>query len=115
MKHPPLYIRLLVATVASTVSVAFVAIYSRLSVFVVIARHHWHFDDFPRYTQWLTNFRWYALFIPACLLVAGLFVLTRWKSKAAFELVVGCQWLFALVWLLCGLFGWLLPELPYRE
>jgi hypothetical protein len=115
MKHQSLFIRLFVATFAATVSAAFVAIYSKLSVFVVIARDHLHFHSFPPCTQWIANFCWYALLIPVCLLAAGFFVLTRWKSKAAFEMVVGCQWLFALVWLLCGLLAWLLPQVPIWE
>jgi hypothetical protein len=115
MKHQPYYIRLAIATVAATVSVAFVGIYSKLSIFVVIAREHWHFNEFPKFTQWLANLCWYAMLIPGCLLMAGVFAVTRWRSKPAFELAVGCLWLFALTWLMCGLFVWLLPQVPYRE
>ncbi|MGD1083348.1 MAG: hypothetical protein ABSA47_01200 [Verrucomicrobiota bacterium] len=115
MKNQSLYIRLLIATAAATVSAVFVAIYSGLSVPVVLASVHMHFDVFPLFTQWLANYCWYALLVPACLLAAGIFVLTRWRNKAAFELVVGFQWLFALVWPLCCFLVWLLPQVPFGE
>ena len=72
-------------------------------------------DQLPKLTQWLATFCWYGLFIPACLLAAGVFVLIRHKKEAAFELAVGCQWLFALTWLVFGLLVWLLPQVPYGE
>jgi hypothetical protein len=103
MKLKSSHIRLLVASAASMVSAVFVATYSALSVPIAIARDHMSFDRFPYYTQWLANFCWYALLIPACLLAAGVFILMRWKNKAAFEVAVGFQWLFALIWLACGL------------
>jgi hypothetical protein len=78
-------------------------------------RDHLHFYQFPALTQWLANLWWFALLIPGCLLMAGVFAVTRWRSKAAFELAVGCQWLFALAWLMWGLFVWLLPQVPIIE
>ncbi|MCX6924763.1 MAG: hypothetical protein NT154_16345 [Verrucomicrobia bacterium] len=115
MKRQSFYVRLLVASAASTASVIFVAIYSVLSVPIGIARDHVSLEHFPYYTHCLADYCWYALLVPVCLLAAGLLVLARWKNKAVFELTVGCQWLFALVWPLCGLLIWLLPQVPYVE
>jgi hypothetical protein len=110
-----LYVRLLVATAGAVASAVFVGIYSRLSVPVVIARDHLRLEQFPQFTQWLAQFCWYALLIPTCFLASGVLVLNTWKNKAAFELVVGCQWLFALLWFAAGLLVWLLPQIPYGE
>ncbi len=115
MEVRPSYIRLFVATAAATVSVVFVAVYSGLSVPIVRARDHIRFEMFPQYAQWLAQFCWCALLVPACFFAAGLLVLARWKNKTAFELAVGCQWLFALAWLALSLLVWLLPQVPYSE
>lgn len=112
-----LYVRLAVASVDAVSSTLFVAVYSLLCESVVPARVH--FTDwphlmmwFPRPTYFVIQYSWYAFSVPACLLVLGIFALRRWKGGALFELAVGCQWLFALLWALFCLLVWILPEVP---
>lgn len=115
METSPGYIRLFVATAGAVGSVVFVAVYSRLYTSVVVVREHLQPDQFPAFTQWLVQFRWLALLAPVCILGAGIFALKRSSKAVALEVAVGCQWLFAFLWLLWCFFVWLLPQLPYAE
>ena len=118
MERSVLYIRLVVATIAAAASVLFVALYSLLSLILVPGRVHVYLkpDDLihwlPRCTQFMVHYCWYAFSAPALLFAFGAFALHRWKNRAAFELAVGCQWLFAIVWFALCLLAWLLPEIP---
>ena len=116
-----LYIRLLVATAGAFGSTLLVAIYSygAVRIFEHLAAKIRRFESqhellewLPLPTQILVQYRWFALLIPACLLTFGICVIHRWKNRAAFELVVTCQWLFALLWLAFCLLGWLAPYIP---
>ncbi len=111
MEPLALYIRLFIATVAAVGSSIFVAVYTPITMDAVRMRLAMPLESFPKATLSLANCGWYSLFVPACLLVLGMFVMHRWKSKAAFEFVVGCQWLFAFLWLTYCLFACLLPEI----
>ena len=110
MERPTFYIRLLIATVAAVGSTIFDLIYTRFSMSAEVMRLHLRRVDFPAVTTFVGYQGWYALAIPAGLLCLGVLAIHRWKSKTAFELAVGCLWLFALFWLGCGLLVCLLPE-----
>lgn len=117
MERSALYIRLVVATTASAASVLFVAFYCLLSLCVVPKRIHVKPDDLmewlPGFTQYVVACRWYACFVPAFFCAFGVFALNRWKNRAAFEVAVGCQWLFAIIWTGLCLLAWMLPEIPH--
>src|SRR4051812_40735455 len=113
MERAVLYIRLVVATTASAASALFVAIYCVFSLCLVPSRVH--VNMLPMLTQYVVACRWYALFVPASLCAFGVFALQRWKNRAAFEIAVGCQWLFVVIWSALCLLAWMLPEIPYME
>lgn len=115
MQLPEHYIRLLIATLAATGSALFVWVYTLTSMGIVRVRLGREFKGFPGATQGLANWGWHPVFIPVALLLFGIFVIHGWKNKAAFELVVGCLWLLAFLWVLCGLIVCLLPEIPMIE
>jgi hypothetical protein len=112
MERPAHYIRLFVATLAAIVSSLFVWVYTPTSMGIVRVRLGKEFRGFPGATQALADWSWYPVLIPIVLLISGIFVMHRWKSAAAFELVVGCLWLFAFLWLVYCLFVCMLPEIP---
>ena len=115
MERSPHYIRLFIATAAAVTSVVFVALYSFLVTPIVQVRVHLRLGAFPLFAQWLYHYGWYALVVPLSFLILGISVLRRKKAGAVFEAAVGCQWLFALLWLAFCLLVWLLPEIPYSE
>jgi hypothetical protein len=116
MERPALYIRLIIATIAAVGSAVFVAFYAPLSMTIVRSRMPDSLGKpFPDGTQALANCGWYPLLIPILLLASGISVIHLWKNKAAFDLVIGCQWLFALLWLEYCLLMCLLPEIPLIE
>jgi hypothetical protein len=116
MERSALYIRLVVATTASAASALFVAIYCFLSLWTVPSRFHVKLDDLmrwlPRLTQYVVACRWYAFFVPAFLCAFGVFALHRWKNRAAFEVAVGCQWLFVVIWSALCVLAWMLLDMP---
>jgi|ERR1017187_2987569 hypothetical protein len=118
MERSVLYTRLVVATAAAAASALFVALYSLLSLIVLPGRVHVYLkpDDLMRWlpacTRFMVHYCWYAFSAPALLFAFGAFALHRWKNRAAFELALGCQWLFAIVWFALCLLAWLLPEVP---
>lgn len=111
-------IRLVFATVGATASVAFVALYSQVALAVVPSRiedfHAWNdlIRWLPTYTQWVVHCGFYAVLLPAVLLLVGILALLKWKSEAVLEIAIGCQWLFAFIWATICLFVWMLPEIP---
>jgi hypothetical protein len=112
MERPAYYIRLFVATLAAIGSSLFVWVYTPTSMGIVRARLGKEFIVFPGATQALADWSWYPVLIPIILLISGILVIHRWKSTAAFELVVGCLWLFAFLWLVYCLLVCILPEIP---
>jgi len=111
MERPAHYIRLFVATLAAIGSSIFVWVYTPTSMGIVRVRLGKEFRGFPGATQALADLAWHPLIIPVIFLASGIFVIHGWKNKAAFELVVGCQWLFAILWVLYCLLVCLLPEI----
>jgi hypothetical protein len=111
MTRPALYIRLIFATVAAMASAVFVWIYTPTAMGVFRARIGKDFIGFPGATQAVADLRWYPVLIPVILLMSGVFVIHRWKSSAAFELVVSSLWLFAFLWLVYCLLVCILPEI----
>jgi hypothetical protein len=111
MERLALYIRLFVATVAAIGSSVFVWVYTPTSMGIVRLRLGHEFKSFPWATQALADWNWHPVFIPIVLLVSGILVIHRWKNKAAFELVVGCLWLFAFLWFIYCILVCLLPEI----
>jgi len=105
------YIRLLIATLAATGSALFVWVYTLTSMGIVQVRLGKEFKGFPGATQAVANWSWHPIFIPVAFLLSCIFIIHHWRNKAAFELVVGCLWLLAFLWVLCGLFVCLLPEI----
>ncbi len=115
MQPSPSYVRLFIATVAAVFSVAFVALYSSLMPGIIRGRHNIRIEQLPLLTECLFEKSWYALTVPVCLLVCGAVILRRNKARAGFEIVVGCQWLFALLWVLFCFLAWILPQAAYQE
>jgi hypothetical protein len=80
-----------------------------------VARGRLHYklsiSQFPKATLWVAALGWKPLLIPVVLLALGLLILHRRKNMAAFEMVVGAQWLFALLWLAHCLLVCLFPEI----
>jgi hypothetical protein len=111
MERLALYIRLFIATVAAIGSTAFVVVYTRLYMSIDGPKLKLQHTDFPGATKFVADYGWHIFVIPVCFLFFGVFVIHRWKSKAAFELVVGCQWLFAFLWLAFCLLVCLLAEI----
>jgi hypothetical protein len=111
MLTSPRFIRLSVATMGCISSVVFVALYSRVATPIAVAREHLEFDQLPQLTQWLAKYCWFGLLVPAALFTAGVFSVVGSKRRSAFELIVGCQWLFAFLWFAICLFIWLLPQI----
>ena len=111
MERTALYIRLFVATTAAIASSVFVWVYTLTSMGIVRARLGKEFRGFPGATQAVADLSWYPVIIPVVLFASGILVIHRWKNKAAFELIVGCQWLFAFLWLIYCLLVCLLPEI----
>jgi len=68
-------------------------------------------ERFPQATRWVADLGWKPLAVPIVFLAAGLFGLFRRKDTAV-ELVVGLEWLFALLWIAWCLLVCLLPEIP---
>src|SRR5450432_1988749 len=99
MERAALYIRLIVATIAAVVSSVFVWVYTADSIGVIRARLVGK-EFFAGGMQTLADWSWHPVLIPIALLVFGILIIHRWKNKAAFELVIGCLWLFAFLWLL---------------
>jgi hypothetical protein len=112
MTRPALYIRLIFATIAAIMSAVFVWVYTPTSMSIVRVRLGKEFRGFPGATQAVADLRWYPALIPVVLFVFGIFVIHRWKSSAAFELVVGSLWLFTFLWLAYCLLLCILPEIP---
>jgi hypothetical protein len=112
MERLALYIRFFVATVAGVASSIFVWVYTPTSMGIVRARLGPEFRGFPSATQTLADWSWYPVSIPIVLLILGILVIHRWKNRAAFELVVGCLWLFAFLLLIYCFLVCLLPEIP---
>jgi ABC-type Fe3+ transport system permease subunit len=114
MDRTVLYVRLIIGALAATGSAAFVALYTPTAMEAARGRLDYmvQIDRFPKLTLWVAGLTWKPLLIPAVLLALGLLILYRRKSMVAFELVVGAQWLFALLWLAYCLFVCLLPEIP---
>src|ERR1044071_1145207 len=115
MEHSPKYIRLFCATAGAVSSVAFAAAYSALMAPIIRERVHYVVQSLPLFTYSFQHYAWYALVVPLSFLIAGIKLLQRSKTGVAFEMVVGCQWLFALIWLACCLLVWLLPQAPYSD
>ncbi len=115
MERSPSYIRLFIATAAAVFSVAFVAAYSSLMPGIIRGTLHVKIQQFPLLTECLSEKSWYALMVPLCLLMYGVILLRRQRSQAGFEIVVGCQWLFALLWVLFCFLAWILPQAAYQE
>jgi len=121
MERSAPYLRLAVATLAAAMAVLFVAGYCGLALIVVPARVHLHLkpDDLMRWlpgcTHYVVHYRWYASFVPVFFCSFGLFALRRWGNKAAFEVAVGCQWLFVVLWPALCLLAWMLPEIPFVD
>lgn len=111
MTRPSLYIRLIIATLAAMASAVFVWVYPPTSMGTIRSRLGKGFVGFPRVTEFTAGLSWHPILAPAFLLIVGIFVIHRWKSAAAFELVVGCLWLFAFLWLVWSLFVCMLPEI----
>src|ERR1039457_6381660 len=115
MEHSANYIRLFIATATALVSVVFAALYSFLMTPIIRDRVHHVVQQPPFSTYCFEHYAWYALVVPLSCLMVGITLLHRKKTGIAFELAVGFQWLFALLWLACCLLVWLLPELSYGE
>jgi len=104
------YIRLLVATFAAIGSSIFVWDYTPMSMAIVRMRLGKDFKGFPGAAE-----IWHPLLIPVVFLLFGIFVIHGWRNKTVFELVVGCLWLYAFLWVLICLLLCLLPEIPMIE
>jgi len=106
----PQYIRLLIATVAATGSCFFVICYTKVKAMLAQPDR----SDFLAMegTRFLALHGWHMLVIPLVLLLCGIVVVHRWKNKAAFELVVGSQWLFAFLWLAWCILICLVSDIP---
>jgi hypothetical protein len=115
MKYSPKYMPLFIATAAAVVSVVFAAFYSFLMTPIIRDRVHHVDQSLPLSTYCFQHYASYALVVPLSCLMVGITLLNRKKTGVAFEMAVGCQWLFALLWLACCLLVWLLPELSYGE
>jgi hypothetical protein len=100
------------AAVAAVGSCVFVAVYTPTSVGIIQARNGLQFDRFPIVTQTLARFGWYPLLLPIVLLALGVFAISRRKNVALIELLIGCLWLFALLWPAYCVFVCLCPEIP---
>lgn len=117
MGRSTLLIRLAVATTVSVASALFVEAYCLVKMSVVRAGAHGYLPPdrllewLPGYTRFVVHCRWYALFVPAFFFGLGMVALHRWKIPAAFELAIGCQWLFAVLWAGLCLLVWMLPEI----
>jgi hypothetical protein len=112
MERSTYYIRLFIATAGAVSSVLFVAGYSFFMAPIVRARSHLPLEQFPGLTQCFIHYSWFALVVPLSILILGIYLLRKQKIGAMFEALVGCQWLFALLWLACCLLVWLFPEVP---
>ena len=115
MQRSEHYIRLLVATLAAIGSSIFVWVYTPTSMSIVRVRLGKEFKGFPGATEMLANCGWHPLLIPVVFLLFGIFVIHGWRNKAVLELVVGCLWLYAFLWVLICLLLCLLPEIPMIE
>jgi hypothetical protein len=115
MERSPHYMRLFIATAGAVNSVAFVTFYSMLMAPIVQARVHFRFEQLPMLTQCVFHYSWFALIVPLSLLIVGVRFLREKKVGVGFETVVGCQWLFAFLWLTICLLVWLLPEVPFAD
>jgi hypothetical protein len=111
MTRPALYIRLIIATIAAMASAVFVWAYTPTSMQIIRGRLGKGFVGFPRVTEFIAGLSWHPILIPAILLIIGIFIIHRSKSAAAYELVVGCLWLFAFLWLAWCLFVCTLSEI----
>jgi hypothetical protein len=115
MGHSPQYVRLFIATAGAVSSVAFAAACSFLMTPIIRDRVHYVVQTLPLVTYAFQHYAWHALVVPLSLLMAGIMLLRRKKTGVAFEMVVGSQWLFSLLCVICCLLVWLLPELSYSE
>lgn len=105
-------IRLGFATLSNFATVAFVSLYSKLSVPVARLRDHLELQDFPAVTRLLAEYAWVALLVPLAIMVAGCLAIVRAWRQEFVELAIGSQWSFPVLWLCWCLFVWLLPQLP---
>jgi len=112
MKHSPHYVCLFIATAGAVSSVVFAVAYSFLMTPIIRERVHYVDQQPPLLTYSLQHYAWYALVFPLGLLMAGIRLLRRKKTGGAFEMVVGGQWLFSVLWVMFCLLVWLLPQLP---
>ena len=109
------YVRLGVATVASTVAVVFSAFYSILSMPVIQVHYKLNVNQLPFLTRVLLDYRWFAFVVPILLFLSGIFILRRSSSKTFLELVLGCHWLFTVFYFAYTLIVWMLPTVPITD
>lgn len=104
-------VRLVIATIGALASACLIALYSGIHVRAIQYRKQMAPEDLPEFTAWFVRQQWHVLFFPLCVLALGLLTLRVSKKPATFELAVGIQWLFALLWFACGLLASEFPEI----